>query len=709
MSAARTLTLALLASLAVAPASAEDLAIRNVTVIDPASRAVLPARSVLIDGGTIVSVAPSLPEGARPEVTVDGTGRFLVPGLWDMHTHLDSHADTDLAMLVVNGVLFVRDMGGDPFSLAERQQRVADGEIVGPTIRGAGSILEDRAWLERARTTFPTLEHRLPVDSPEEARATIDLLASWGVDLVKIRNVTDTTTLAAILAAAAERGLTVAGHEPVVVDIDEAARLGMTTFEHLPFLTLTMPGKQADAGTVEQTAGALVESGAYIDPTIVASRGLGLSREERAARIERPDERYEYLPDSVKAEWIESVEDDPGPLPWADMVERSIEMAKVMLAAGVPFLSGTDMGVPLTFPGSSLHEELELMAERLELEPMEVLRTATSHPAELFGAATGSVAPGMSADLVLLSADPLEDIANVGEIEAVVLRGELLDRSRLDGLLARVRAEKDLPPVSTPYERMEARCAAGPTAECLERLAGYRFSKMLYSQARATYARALAAGAGVLALEGLFASEINLLHGGEGDCAAAVASAERLLARNPGDLDKEVGVLDRLLPALDEGCPEETRAVLRRVATLDATAVGEEMRPFHRRRYATYLARVEGDEAAAYAYRIEAMPPGWREDPTALGEVAAWCLAEGIALDTARELARRATGLATSGLDRLRMMLLEARIAGATGDYRGAVALLETLDEAVPGNATITGLLERFRESAQRTVSGCGE
>lgn len=702
------LTLTLFA-LSAAGIAAQDLAITNVTVIDPSSAGVHSGRTVLIDAGVIRSVTSSGQGSSTASTAIDGTGKFLIPGLWNMHTHLDSHAETDLMMMVVNGVLNARDMGGDALMLADLKARIADGELVGPTIRGAGAILEDRAWLTRARKTFEGLEHRLPVDNPEEARATIAMLDSWGVDLIKVRNLTDQRTLRAIVAAAEAHDLTVAGHEPIVVDIDEAANLGMTTFEHVPFISLTMPGKETDDERLVEVIDALLASGAYLDPTIIASNGLGKPLEERAAAIDRPDERYQYLPDSVKEQWLESLEDDAGPLPWAPMRERSFEMLIQMHEAGVPLLAGTDMGVPLTFPGFALHDELELMVDQLGLEPMAALRSATSAPASLFGVAGGAIAPGMAADLILLDADPLENIGNTRTIRAVVVRGKLYDRAKLDELLDHVREHKDDTPASTALERLESTCRSDPTADCLERLAGHYFSTYAWADARATYEKAIAAGSGKTALEGLFASTVNALFEGEIDCTGADSALqsqlEALLAHSPDDANKTVGLLDRALPALGAGCAEEQIPYLTRLAAIDEAALDEEMGPVYREHYASYLARVEGDGEAAYQYRLDSMPDGWVQDSVAMRELATWCLEQNVALPQALDLTKRAVMVAKTPIDRLYAMLLQARIASAQGDHATAVTLMETIDKLVPNNETVTGLLEQFRELASEDDS----
>lgn len=696
-------TLTLLVFAAAPAAVAQDLAITDVTTIDPRSGMVRAHQTVLVDGGVIRSITSGLPDGAEPETVIDGSGRFLIPGLWDMHVHLSMHTETDLAMLVVNGVVSVRGMGGDPFAIADLESRIAAGELVGPTIWNAGSVLEDRRWLSQRRKAT-NLSHRLPVDNPEEARAMVALLASWGVDHVKTRNVADEATLGAIVDAAHEHGLTVAGHEPIVVDIDEAARLGMTTFEHIPFISLTLPGKEADAERMASVVEALRESGSYVTPTLVAARLLGASPEESRAAVERPDERYQYLSEKAKGAWLESLEDDAGPLPWNEMKQRSIEMLRQMHAAGVPFLAGTDMGVPLTFPGFALHDELEAMVDRIGLSELEALRSATSHPADLFGIEAGSVAPGMPADLILLDQDPLLDISNTRTIEAVVLRGRLIDQAEIEDLLAFVRQNKDRESDRDSYAELEAACNSDDP-DCLARLAGYQFSLFRYADARRTYDRALDAGAGSIALEGLFSSAVNLLHDGEGECDEAAEITDEMLARCGDDPDKAVGVLDRFLAPATAQCPAAAELFLSRLAAIDEGALDDEMRPIYRQHYASYLAKVRDEPAAAFAYRIERMPEGWRESVARLQEVATWCLEQGLALEKARELAQKAQSIAPDPIGRLESMLLEARIASAAGDHQDAVALMETIDEAVPNNDTVTELLETFRQLAAEAAA----
>ena len=701
--------LGVLTSLVTIPALAQAVSatvvVTDVTAIDPASGDVMSGVDVVIRGGKIESIASTeagRADSASAGVTVlDGAGRFLIPGLWDMHVHLDVHTEADLAMLVANGVLNVRDMGGDPLLPQVLRARIEAGELVGPGIRAAGSIVEDRRWLTRARTIFPGLEHRVPVDNVEEARATVAMLATWGVDLIKTRNVTDQETLAALLLAAREHGLTVAGHEPMVVDIDEAARLGMTTFEHLPFLSLTMPGKEADEERLTSTIATLVESGAYIVPTLIASRGLGKSRDARKAAIDEPDPRYRYLPKVVRDAWYSSLEGDAGPLPWQQMLETSLGIAKRMHEAGVPILAGTDMGVPLSFPGFSLHDELALLVEDIGLEPIDAIRAATSAPASLFDAPGGQLREGAPADLVLLDASPLDDIANTATVRAVIVRGQLYAREQVDALLEKVRRTKDEWAGWNIAEHAEDSCRGEEGLDCSLELAGYEYSRGRYDRASAHYETALERGGGLVAVEGRFSSAINRLFGDDLSCEDVAASVDALLQAHDGNADRTVGTLDRVLPALAAAQCEDLRAsYLERFAAMDRNVLSPELESIFVEHMASYLAEVRHDESAAYELRISDLHPSWRDDPIELQKVANWCLGSGVALDEARGLAKRAAQVAATPIDRLQSMMLEARIASAAGDHDDAVGLMEFIDRAVPDNTTVTQLLEEFRRLA---------
>jgi hypothetical protein len=228
---------------------------------------------------------------------------------------------------------------------------------------------------------------------------------------------------------------------------------------------------------------------------------------------------------------------------------------------------------------------------------------------------------------------------------------------------------------------------------------------MRYEDARATYQRALDVGAGEMALEGLFASTINARFEGGLDCEALSGTAEDLLAAHPGDGNKIIGVLDRALPAFGPDCAENEVTALGRLATVEESSLTDEMRSIYREHYASYLFKVEGDGEGAYEFRLAEMPAGWEESPVAIQKLATWCLTQQIALPQARELAQRAAQVATTPIDRLQSMMLEARIASAQGEHQAAVELMEFIDQAVPDNGTVMGLLETFRELAAEAQS----
>ncbi len=688
-------------ALIAAPAYGGTIVLRDVHIVDPDRNDIRASQTVVIEGGRISAVGPvgSL-DLAENATIVEAEGRYLIPGLWDMHVHINTASPTDLSMMVAHGVTAVRDMGGDPFRMATLRRRIENGELIGPDIRFAGPILEDRGWLMRRRSESRPLEHRVPVDNPAEAYSIVALARQWGADLIKIRNVTDAATFRAIMEAARSHGLTVAGHEPIVVAIDEAALLGMNSFEHIPFM-MTLPGKDADAATVERTIGAFLSSGAYLTPTLIASNSLGLSPAELLARIETPDPRYAYLSTAMLESWRTAAADDAGPLPWAAMRERSLEILLAMHQAGVPILAGTDYGVPLTFPGSALHDELELLAGQAGLTPAAALQAATTHPARHFGL-SGVIEPGSPASMVLLRSNPLVDIGAIREIDAVLHKGRILDREALERLMAEVERDKDL---TNPNERrdgalnaMREACTDRPTPECQTALGGYHFSKGQFATARQWLERP-APNARDTSL--LFLTHINLLYTGETHCAELNPVAEKWLAINRGAPDLTLGILSQILgPLAARGCGKEQVSYLRKVAELDVGVLLPSSRPLFVEHTAVYLAKVEGDENAAFALRESIMPQGWREDSAALRSLADWCLEQKIALVRGRELAQLAATTAETDIDRLYAMLSEARLAGAQEDYAAAIVLLEKITSVVT-NERIEATLAQYRVLAK--------
>ena len=428
------------------PALADTLAIRNVTVIDGTGAAPRAGQTVVVRDGRIAAIAPNakIPRGAR---VIDGTGRYLIPGLWDMHVHLAKAGGHTLPLFVANGVTSVRDLGGEwAKSLAWRAD-VRAGKRIGPRIVSAGPILESAKNIERMRSekgVEPFEQARIGVGTVEEAEAAVARVVELGGELVKVRTITSPEVYRAIAAAAKKRGLQLAGH--AVRPPEELLEAGHDTIEHPIFPPLSNRTEEERAILFAK----MKSAGMAIVPTLVTGeRSLFISPDEAGKIVEdragEIDARRKYLGGYLISDWREQVAERKAepPMDWSKITPLVTADLRDMHRAGVTIMPGTDIGVLLIYPGFTLHDELELLVRVIGMTPMEALVAATRTPAEFLGKSKtlGTIAAGKTADLVLLRANPLDDIRNTRQIEAVVANGTLYDRAALDVLLAGVEAE----------------------------------------------------------------------------------------------------------------------------------------------------------------------------------------------------------------------------------------------------------------------------
>ncbi|QUH03121.1 amidohydrolase family protein [Saccharopolyspora erythraea] len=457
----------------------ETIVLTGATVIDATGADPRPGTTVVLRGDRITEVGHragiTVPDGAR---VVDVTGKYVIPGLADMHVHADGPPASVLPLYLANGVTTVRVMWGDTCH-HEWRRGIESGELAGPRMWIGSRIVDGRPSLWRG---FGLDAPFAEVDGAADARRAVEQAQSDGADFVKVYSRISAEDYLALAEEAGRRGIAFAGHCPDTVPITEAAELGQRSFEHLfgiwsstsdqePALRGQAAGIDTRDGgynswfqqthalewraatTFDERKAALVfrrlaETGSAQVPTLVMHRILDMPELGSLT-----DERLRYLPPGTAAQWKEIV--DGLYLPGRtgeesaqrrELFERRLRMTAALREAGVPVLAGTDVGTPFTFPGFSLHDELELLV-RAGFTPMQALRAATAEPAAFLGAGEllGTVEPGRLADLVVLDDDPLRDIANTRRIHAVVARGRLLparERARmLDDVAAAVRGE----------------------------------------------------------------------------------------------------------------------------------------------------------------------------------------------------------------------------------------------------------------------------
>jgi imidazolonepropionase-like amidohydrolase len=450
---------ALIAALACTPAvgvaQASAVAIRNVTVIPMTGARPAARQSVIVRNGRIAEIGPSaqvrVPDGAT---VVDGTGKYLIPGLFEMHAHTSKTRGSALGLYVVHGVTTIRDQGSEHAEVLRWRREINGGTRVGPRMLIAGPYLESLSNIQRMRRDPPESRvepferARIPIGSPADARRVIDSLSALEIDHFKVRTVQDSATYLALARAAHAHGKRLVGHY-VAASPALFLEAGQDGVEHgFPLAFESMPRDQRMAFWRE-----LAKRDVGVVPTIVVLmesvfRPLEYFRALVSDTTGATHPLRPYLSKFMILDWREQV-DEATPQRRAAL-ERAwpiwLRQVREMREAGVRIMAGSDVAVLNVFPGLSLHEELRLFVDSIGMSPTEALESATRKPAEWLGMAdsVGTIATGKVADLVLLDADPLADIKNTQRISAVVLRGKLFRHDDLDALRAAVRAMPDI-------------------------------------------------------------------------------------------------------------------------------------------------------------------------------------------------------------------------------------------------------------------------
>jgi imidazolonepropionase-like amidohydrolase len=436
------------------PGHGAALAFTHVTVIDVSGGPAQPDMTVVTDKGYIVAVGSSA--GLRPPAgakIIAARGKYLIPGLWDMHVHtvfgdwLPRNERVTLPLFVANGVTGVRDMGGDLAVLKEWRAAIATGRLLGPRMIIAGPMLDG---------PVPRFPSSAPVATPADARRIVDELQAQGVDFIKIQSLVPRDGYFAAADEAKKLGIPFVGHVPDAVRASEASDSGQKSIEHFTGIfegastiedqlitgpkSLGVNVKTFDPERARRLVELMAKNQTWQVPTLVWERGQWLVDDIDKTH----DPLTKYAPHAWKdrtwpmfvREIMEGMDTDPLPVR-RHFVQMELDMTLAMFRAGVPFMAGTDTAAGVhVFPGFSLHEELALFV-KAGLTPLQALQTATLNPARFLGrvADMGSVAEGKVADLVLLDANPLDDINNTRRIRGVLLAGRYFDRAALDRML----------------------------------------------------------------------------------------------------------------------------------------------------------------------------------------------------------------------------------------------------------------------------------
>lgn len=460
------------------------LIILHAAIIDVKKGTVLWNTTIQIDSGKITAInTGAAPRHPAQATIIDAKGKYVIPGLWDMHVHITRGLWSDpkktFALMIANGVTGIREMGGYLTTIKRWKEQIRSGVLAGPRIMAAGPILFGD------KTADPS---HIGVPGPEVARHIVDSLHDAGVDFIKVYNYLNKASYYAIASESQKLHLSFEGHVPLSVTVIEAADAGQKSIEHLdnPFLFEECAHdferfRQMDLERIYQlskpfsplSVQAWLEHMHYIDtalmqfderkadiiyehlvqhqtwqcPTMITLRMLPHLRDSALWE----DSLLQYAPwPAARSEW----DYRSAPLT-ANMQDREyaicdreymkcLQVIKDMQKRQIPFLTGTDLGNPFVFPGFSVHRELQLFVEEAGFTSLQALQTATINPALFFGLedSLGTVAVGKYADLVILNGNPLTDIHNMTHIDGVIVNGKRYGRSELDQMLKEVTSKR---------------------------------------------------------------------------------------------------------------------------------------------------------------------------------------------------------------------------------------------------------------------------
>jgi len=445
-------------------APSRPLSLTHVTVIDVRSGRAKSDRTVLIEGGHISALGRTgkirIPQGAQ---VIDARGKYLIPGLWDMHVH-EWNKEVFFPLFIANGITGVRDMFSPLPPIKQWQTEIAAGTTIGPHIFAAGIFIDGPYPFCKPCT--------IAVSNADEGRKAVLTAKEMGVDFIKVYSMLPRDAYFAIAEEAKRQNMVFAGHVPEFVSAAEASDARQKSIEHLMGVLVACSAKEAelrkeneaklraegirqDTAMLEQAApldsfdekkasalfARFVKNGTWMSPTLSVLRGVAFSGDADF----RIDPRIKYIPDFLKQQW-------EGAYGWKEhtpefnaqakrVFQKQLEVVGMMNRAGVRIIAGTDTANPFVFPGFSLHDELVLLVQA-GLTPAEALRTATINPVEYFDMekSLGTVEKGKIADLVLLDANPLTDINNTRKIAAVILGGRYMPERTLKEMLAEVES-----------------------------------------------------------------------------------------------------------------------------------------------------------------------------------------------------------------------------------------------------------------------------
>lgn len=442
----------------------ELIAIIDVNVLSPDGQTMLPNRTVIVDGGEIISLAIGAKVPANALI-INGRDKYVIPGLVDSHVHI-LKSPNDLLLYVANGVTHVRDLGGPPEQLKLRKE-IEQGRV-GPRLFVSSPAIDSLGLFEGAFMELITFHRN--THSVEHAKTMVKEFVGQGYDAIKIYHL-DMPSYRAVNKLASELGVPTTGHFPLTFELSELAVTQQKEVAHIEeivrvlireFGSINDQGSEAFYAHVETRSDQIIDDLLANDITVNSVLWFMESIHDQFSNLEVALKavQIEYANPGLvegtknskefKVGWLPSYNQFEAPSDAsneenkrADIFWRAREKAhhillKAMVDRDVKIVAGTDSGANLVVPGFSLHDELQSLNSG-GMSPAQTLATATINPSEMMNNNAGTIEVGRRADLLLLNSNPLVDINNTRAINTVILNGRVFPRDELDAMLAAVK------------------------------------------------------------------------------------------------------------------------------------------------------------------------------------------------------------------------------------------------------------------------------
>lgn len=454
-----------------------DLIITNVNIIDVKTGNIELAKDIVITDDKITNIEKHKSStNYQAETVINGSEKFMIPGLWDMHTHTWANYKDYFPLLLANGVTGVREMFGDMETIKRIREQINKGDIYGPMIYSSGLIIDGNP---------PDHNGSDIVETPEQGREIVRQQIADGAEFIKVYSNLKREVYYAIADECKKQGIALNGHIPVEISLKEAIESGHQGAEHfhgiLEYAAGLFEPKTLDSlnatdfniydytervnyvldnlndKNTQETIELLSNNNAWVCPTLMVFKGS-----EKYMDPTTPlDDRLNYMPDNAINTWgLEPWEANDESRMYLNLYKRRYKeitsLIQTLNQNKVRFLAGTDYANPHTYPGFSLHDELEAFVKDCGFTPLEVLQTATINPAIFMKKETelGTVEMNKLANLVLLNKNPLVDISNTKAIEAVIVSGQYLEGIKLRDDLEVIAIENRKPKIKDVLSKL---------------------------------------------------------------------------------------------------------------------------------------------------------------------------------------------------------------------------------------------------------------